>query len=275
MDEYEGHLRIATTTGHLTFSDLHNTVSILEDQGDGLVLVGTVDDIAPREDIRSVRFDGDRGFVVTFEKTDPLFALDLSDPKNPILKGELVIPGFSTYIHPMDENHLLTIGYGGDDQGSFSWFEGIMLQTFDISHMTSPKLEHKVVIGTRGSTSDAATNHLAFNYFKPKDLLAIPMVICEGGSGGYYGDIMTFSGLMVYRITTEEGFEYLGGVSHGAPETTDTWRGACNNWWTDPNSKVKRSIFMDEVVFSITLDEIKVNKTDELGQDLVVIPLTQ
>jgi len=75
-----------------------------------LVQVGSVESIAPGEDIRSVRFDGDRGFVVTFKKTDPLSAFDLSNPQAPQLAGELQIPGFSTYMHLMDATHLLTIG---------------------------------------------------------------------------------------------------------------------------------------------------------------------
>jgi len=79
-------------------------------------------------------------------------------------------------------------------------------------------------------------------------------------------------GLMV---TNESGFEYLGGVSHDAPETSESYRGACSNWWTDSNSKVKRSIFMDDYVFSITEDEIRINLVSELGTDIAVISLEE
>jgi hypothetical protein len=274
MDEYVGFFRIATTTGHLPGPDVHSTISILKDNGKRLDVAGQIDGIAPSEDIRSARFDGDRGFIVTFKKTDPLFVFDLSDPYNPSTAGELKIPGYSTYMHRMDDSHLLTIGYDTEAMGDFAWFQGIMLQIFDVSEKKSPGLLYKEVIGTRGSTSDAATNHLAFNYFQPKELLAIPIVICEGGSGGgSYGNIMTFSGLMVYKVTTDAGFEYLGGVSHEAPETE--YGGACSNWWTNSNSKVKRSIFMDDYVFSITEDEIKANLVSNLGNDIAVIALKQ
>lgn len=281
LDEFQGFLRIATTTGHVPDPNTHSTISILDEQGEQLVVVGQVDKIAPTEDIRSVRFIGNQGYVVTFKKTDPLFVFDLADPYQPRMAGELKIPGFSTYMHRLDDNHLLTIGYDADDQGSFAWFQGILLQIFDVTDMTKPTLTHKEVIGTRGSTSEAATNHLAFNYFSSKGLLAIPMTICErdeqeepyGGSS--YGDLMKFSGLLVYKIDAETGFDWLGGVPHIAPENQGTSQHRCSNWWTDSNSYVKRSIFMDDYVFSITEDTIKVNKLTAIGQDVAVVYLTE
>jgi uncharacterized secreted protein with C-terminal beta-propeller domain len=182
------------------------TVEELSEHASRLVELGRLDNLAPSEDIRSVRFRGDIGFVVTFKKTDPLFVLDLADPGAPSIKGELKIPGYSTYMHLMDDDHLLTMGYDADDQGEFAWFQGLQLQVIDVADLAHPKVLDKEVIGTRGSTSDAATDHLAFTYFKARDLLAVPMTICEGGSGGDYGDIMTFSGLLVYRVTVEGGF---------------------------------------------------------------------
>jgi uncharacterized secreted protein with C-terminal beta-propeller domain len=277
MDEFKGFFRLATTTGHLPDPKTHSTISILEETQGELTVVGKIDNIAPTEDIRSARFMGDKGYIVTFKKTDPLFVFDLSEPRKPTIAGELKIPGFSTYMHRLDENHLLTIGYDADDQGSFAWFQGIMLQIFDVSDMNNPLLAHKEVIGTRGSTSEAATNHLAFNYFGSKGLLAIPMTICEkdeqlGKSyGGSYGDLMTFSGLLVYKVNAETGFELVGGVPHIAPESQDNYRGACSNWWTDSNSYVKRSVFMEDYVYSVTEDTIKINNLSNMGKDVAVI----
>ncbi len=275
MDEHEGFFRMATTTGHVPSPSVHSTISILEDKGGELEVVGQIDKIAPTEDIRSARFDGNRGFIVTFKKTDPLFVFDLSNPYEPVIAGELKIPGFSTYMHRMDADHLLTIGYDTEDYGSYALFQGIMLQIFDVSDMNNPTLTHKEIIGTRGSTSDAATNHLAFNFFRPKELLAIPMVICEGEGGSRYGSVMTFSGLMVYKVTTDAGFDYLGGVAHEEAETEDTYRNACSNWWTNSDSKVKRSVFMDDYVFSVTEDDIRVNLVSELGTDIAVVNLAE
>jgi hypothetical protein len=266
MDEYQGNLRIATTMGYVPSSNVHSTLTILNQVGPGLYPVGILDNLAPKEDIRSVRFDGWRGYIVTFKKTDPLFVLDLDDPARPRVLAELKIPGFSTYMHMMDETHLLTIGYDAADQGSFAWFTGVLLQIFDVTVPTVPVLAHRHVIGTRGSSSEALTNHLAFNYFAPMNLLALPMTVCEGGnSGGGYGTQMTFSGLMVFDLTAAEGFSEHGRVSHPASAT------GCSNWWTNANSEVQRSIIMDNYVFSVSQTLIKVNRLDDLPNDLVTL----
>jgi hypothetical protein len=269
MDEHAGHLRIATTTGHLPSSDVHNTLSVLKPDGSALQTVGVLDKLAPKEDIRSVRFDGERGFMVTFKKTDPLYVFDLAEPTQPRVLGELKIPGFSTYMHLMDRQHLLTIGYDASDQGSFAWFTGVLLQVFDITDPTTPTLAHKEVIGTRGSSSEALTNHLAFTFFPPKDLLALPMTICDGGTGsGMYGTTMSFSGLMVYKVTTQAGFNLVGKVPH--PITTGA---TCSNWWTNASSVVKRSIIMDDYVFSVTDSLVKVNDLRDLTVDVATVPV--
>jgi uncharacterized secreted protein with C-terminal beta-propeller domain len=273
MDEQDDYLRIATTTGHLPWPRVFSTVSVLQEKDGKLDLVGELTGLAPKEDIRSARFNGNTGFIVTFKKTDPLFVLDLSDPTNPKIAGELKIPGYSTYMHLLDRNHILSIGYDADDEGDFAWFQGIQLQVFDVTDLSAPKLMHKEVIGTRGSTSEAATNHLAFNWFPSRHLLALPMVICEGGHGGNYGDLMTFSGLLVYRLTLDQGFTRLGGVPHEAPESEQEYRGACSNWWTRSNSIVKRSIFMEDWVYSITLNEIKIAAIDDLSNPIKTLDL--
>ncbi|MBX3191271.1 MAG: beta-propeller domain-containing protein [Labilithrix sp.] len=274
MDEKDGKLRIATTTGHLPSPDAHNTLSVLEDQGQKLDVIGQLDHIAKSEDIRSVRFDGDRGYVVTFKKTDPLFVFDLSDPRAPRTLAELKIPGFSTYMHMMDASHLLTIGYDSEDHGSFAYFTGVLLQIFDVSDPQNPRLAHKEVIGTRGSSSEALTNHLAFTYFGPKQLLALPMTICEGGAGnGSYGANMTFSGLMVYGVTPGGGFEARGRVAHPNGQYGSYESSACMNWWTNASSEVRRSIIMDDFVFSVSNRRIKVNDLRALGDDVKEIPL--
>ncbi|MDJ0762574.1 MAG: beta-propeller domain-containing protein [Myxococcota bacterium] len=275
MGEHDAHLRIVTTTGRLPSSQVHNTLSILANQGGELLLTGLIDNIAPSEDIRSARFNGDVGFVVTFRETDPLFVLNLSDPKAPFIEGELKIPGFSTYIHLMDDSHLLTIGYDALEAGTF---KGIQLQIMDVNDYANPQLIHKEVIGTRGSTSDAATNHLAFNYYKKRNLLAFPMVICENESGAeedIWDVYMTFSGLLVYDTTVANGFEKLGGIPHETPETEENNGGYCQNWWTNPNSKVKRSVFMEDFVYSIAKDRINVSKADNLATPISSIDLVQ
>ncbi len=274
MSEYQHHLRIATTHGRVPNPNVHSTFSVLTEHVDRLEIIGQIDNIAPTEDIRSVRFNGDVGFIVTFKKTDPLFVLDLSDPYYPVIKGELKIPGFSTYMHVMDDDHILSIGYDAEDHDSFAYFQGIQLQILDVSNLADPQLMHKEIIGTRGSTSDATTNHLAFNYFGARNRLAIPMVICEeSGGGGSYGQ-MTFSGLLVYETTVENGFDELGGIPHEAPDTQAS-QGACNNWWTESSSKVKRSVFMDDFVYSIAMDSINVSDVNDLEHPIATVDLVE
>ncbi len=267
MDEWHGYLRIATSKGRVPDPNVESVISVLAESGGNLVRVGAVDKIAPGEDIRAVRFDDDRGYIVTFKKTDPLFVIDLYDPSRPRVLGELKIPGYSTYMHRIDRNHLLSIGFDADEKGDFAYFDGVLLQLFDVTNPTDPKLIHREKLGTRGSSSEAATNHLAFNYFRERGLLAFPMTICEGGGDGNYGNELTFSGLLVYEVSVESGFKRLGGIDHGT-------RGVnCQTWWTQANSLVKRSIFLDELVYSIAMDRLKVQRMGQLGKDVADIGL--
>lgn len=268
MDEWYGYLRIATTRGRVPDPAVESAVSVLAEAPDGnLVRVGAVTKIAPGEDIRSVRFDDDRGYVVTFKKTDPLFVLDLYEPSRPKILGELKIPGFSTYMHRIDRDHLLSIGFDADDQGSFAYFDGVILQLFDVRNPTEPKLLHKEKIGTRGSSSEAATNHLAFNYLGERGLLAVPMTLCEGGGNGQQG-ALTFGGLLVYSVSVERGFEKLGGIDHGTQGVS------CSTWWSNAESAVKRSVFLDDLVYSIATDRLKVQRMKRFGTDVAEIALS-
>jgi hypothetical protein len=270
MDQWHGYLRIATTRGKVPSPDVESAVSILAESEKGdLVRVGAVEHIARGEDIRAVRFDDDRGYVVTFKKTDPLFVMDLYDIARPRILGELKIPGFSTYLHRIDPEHLLSIGFDANDHGDFAYFDGVLLQLFDVSNPTGPKLLHREKLGTRGSSSEAATNHLAFNYFVDKKLLAVPMTLCEGGGDGRAGDEVSFSGLLVYRVGVDSGFERLGGIDHKKEGFQ------CSSWWSHGTSTVKRSIFLDDLVYSMAMDRVKVQRLGAFGTDIADISLVK
>ncbi len=272
MDEHEGMLRVATSVGRVPDPTVHSVVTVLAEDPGALTEIGRLDDIARGEDIRSVRFEGPTVYLVTFKKTDPLFVIDLSNPRAPTVKSELKVPGFSTYMQLMDDTHVLGIGFDAQDMGDYAWFQGLQLQVFDVSDPYHPKVLHKELIGTRGTTSEAATNHLAFNFFPPQDALALPIAICvDSAGGGNYGTKMTFDGLLVYRVTVADGFTKLGGLPHSDPAVTDADGYGCYNWWATPNSGVKRSIFMDDYVWAIALDNVRVAKLDALDQPLVSI----
>jgi len=221
FSEYNGALRIATTQDDVFF-DIGNTgsrerrwerssnVFVLQDDGNGnLQVAGSVRGIGKGETMRSSRFFDGRGFVVTFLQIDPLFTFDLSDPSNPQQKAELFLPGFSEYIHAFDENHIMTIGRSAG-AGGIGTGNGIQLQLFDVSDLENPTLLHEHIPGNAQgwSWSEAEYNHKAFTFYKPANLLAIPMQYNNTNTGG------VFSGIAAYKVTVEGGFEKLGSVDH-------------------------------------------------------------
>jgi hypothetical protein len=272
MDENNGVLRVASTKGWVPDPTVTSSLTTFSEQSGKFAQLGQIGGIAPQEDIRSVRFDGDRGFVVTFKKTDPLFVFDLSDPAQPKKLGELQIPGFSTYMQRLDANHLLAIGFTADDQGFFAYFNGIQIQIFDVTDLANPVLAWKTVIGTRGSNSEALTNHLAFNYFAPKKMLALPMTVCEGGGNGVYGNNLTFAGLMVFDISLDTGIIEHGRLPFLDPSTVSA-SANCDQWWADSKSLVKRSIFMDDWVYGLSDAQLRVAALSNMSSVLQSLPL--
>lgn len=276
MDELDGVLRVATSSGWVPSPSVNSNLVTLSEQAGTFAQLGNIGGIAPTEDIRSVRFDGTRAFVVTFKKTDPLFVFDLTTPAQPRMLGELKIPGFSTYMHPMDQNHLLAVGFDADDHGDFAYFDGIQLQIFDVSDLANPMLLHKTTVGTRGSASEGLTNHLAFNYFPSKGMLALPMSVCTGGDDGVYGDALTFSGLMVFDVSLEQGIKEHGRMPFVNTASVVAQYGAgfsCNNWWASGTSDVKRSIFMDDYAIGISDTQYQVAPLASLSDVLESVPL--
>ena len=268
IDEWNGYLRVATTKGKVPSPNVSSTISILSPTRSGaLTRIGAVSDLAPGEDIRAVRFDDERAYVVTFKKTDPLFVIDTFEPQRPKVLGELKIPGFSTYLHRIDPTHLMSIGFDANDHGNFAYFDGVILQMFDVTSPTDPQLMWKEKIGTRGSSSEAATNHLAFNWFAQEKLLALPMTICEGGGDGRNGNSLAFSGLLVYEVDIAKGFTRRGGIDHGKAGVS------CGTWWSNASSAVKRSVFVDNLLYSIATDRMKVQRKNELGVDVADLRL--
>jgi hypothetical protein len=175
-------------------------------------------------------------------------------------------------MHMLDAKHLLTIGYDAADQGDFAYFTGVLLQIFDVSDPANLKLAHKVSIGTRGTSSEALTNHLAFTLFQGK--LAVPMTICEGGDdNGGYGSTMSFSGLMVFDVSVTDGIEERGRVAHPSVSNGSYDNAGCSSWWTRASSVVQRSVFMDDFVYSIAQDVVRVQNVDALGSDVASVLL--
>jgi inhibitor of cysteine peptidase len=268
LGEYEGVLRIATTTGWsgATDADSMNHVFCLRSVNGTLKVIGRLEDLAPGEEIYAARFIGPRGYLVTFVTIDPLFTLDLSDPTAPEVAGELKIPGYSAYIHPYGDNYLLCIGKDAVEDNGFAWYQGVQLTIFDVGDISNPVQLHKAVIGDRGTSSDALYNHKAFTFWETNSLLAIPIELYEHQSPPAYpysfGDF-TFGGLYVYRVGTTGGFEFIGRISTmpDAPES-----GYYHSPWT-------RGIFVGDNVYAVTPDSVnsaQINDIEGTVQRLIL-----
>lgn len=238
LDEKDGNLRV-TTTDELVSDTEWTTVNhlfVLADVGDELETIGSITGLAPDESVQSARFIGDMGYIVTFRQVDPLFAVDLSDPTKPRVLGELKIPGFSEYMHPLDGGtHLLTIGRDGTDDGQVL---GVALQIFDVQNPLEPKLTHKHVLGE--GYSDAEVDHKAFTFYQGR--LAIPMVRWDHD---FYE--MTSSSLELFDVDAAGGITALGGVDHTSlfGQTQDV---SCYYY----GYGVRRGVFIDDLVYSIS-----------------------
>ncbi len=173
MSEYNDYLRVATTVGASWWStETTNSVYTLKSVNEALQVEGTLSGLGKAgETIHAVRFMGDRGFVVTFKQTDPLYTLDLSDPAKPTKIGALSIPGLSRYLHVVDENRILSIGRNADASGRQ---QELQVQLFDISDFANPRLADKIQIGSKGSYSEAEYNHKAFAYRKSDLMFGLP-----------------------------------------------------------------------------------------------------
>jgi len=178
LSEHDGYLRIVTTVGDPWGEESESQVRVLSTDGDVLVEVGSVGDIGRGEDVQSVRFVGDIGYVVTFRQIDPFYTIDLSDPTDPRILGELKIPGFSSYLHPISDTLVLGVGSDADDEGRVT---GAKASLFDVSDLTEP-LEVAVWTAPDG-WNDVGWDHRAFLWWAPEELAVIPVTVWNEWSG--------------------------------------------------------------------------------------------
>ncbi len=252
MDEHDNYFRIATTIGRSSSNNLYVLDKNLE-------LVGKLEDLAPGESIYSVRFMGEKVYIVTFKKVDPLFVIDLSDPLNPEVLGKLKIPGYSDYLHPYGETHLIGIGKDSVEAeiGDFAWYQGIKIAIFDVSDVENPIELHKIIIGDRGTDSNALHDPKAFLFDKDKGLLVIPITLAEIRgeitSSSQRGEF-TFQGAYVYDISLDKGFDLKGRITHYEGESF-SFRG---------DSSIIRSLYIENVLYTLSNSRLQLNELDNL-----------
>ncbi|MFM8802877.1 MAG: beta-propeller domain-containing protein [Planctomycetia bacterium] len=231
-EDAEGLLRVATTSG---FGDAASSgVYVLAAAAGNLQTIGSVSGLAPGERIYSVRFIGDRGYVSTFRQIDPLFVIDLANPTRPRVVGELKVPGFSSYLHPLDADHLL--GIGRDVDPVTGRVLGLQLSIFDVSDPASPKRSATYTFEGDGweSWSEALWDHRALSWFAAQGILALPVQ-----QGGWW---QGSNGLVVFKVdpASQQGFTKLGQITHDGP--------------------VQRSVRIGEYLYSVSAGEVKVHR---------------
>ncbi|MED4700325.1 beta-propeller domain-containing protein [Lysinibacillus capsici] len=250
MDEYKGNFRIFTTEGNTwnEKSTSYNHLFILDEH---LKPLGSVKDMAPGEKIYSARFMGEKAYVVTFKQVDPLFVIDVANPKKPAVLGELKIPGFSNYLHPLDETHLIGIGYDTEQRydsytkRNFTVTTNMKMSLFDVSDFRNPREQSTVKIGGKGSSSEVQYNPKALFRNKEFNYFGFPVVLYEAGKGDevvYQGH-----GAQIYEITAEKGIVLKGNIiNRNNNEAYENWE-----------QVVQRVVYIDDTLYTIARNEVK------------------
>ena len=274
VDEKDDNLRIALDGEDGT------RISIFDKK---LNLLGETDSVAEDERMYASRFTGDKAYLITYRNTDPLFVVDLSDVKNPLIMGELKIPGYSTYLHPYDETHLIGIGMDTEEHvnrdsdgkvlSTWTTITGMKMCLFDVSDITNPKEISKTTIGDRRTVSAILTNPKALLFSKEKNLLAIPVNNYEEDfevttSDSYEDEINNYTsynknrvseGYFVYDINLTDGFNLKGTIKHD----NTNYNGYYYSYY---RSKLLRGLYIDDNLYTVSENNIKVNKLSDLEE---------
>ena len=260
MDQSEDRFRVATTTEYYTqYQGMvrANAVYVLDEQ---LNIVGGLDKIAPDESIFSSRFIGDRLYLVTFQQIDPFFVIDLSNDTPKIL-GELKIPGFSNYLHPYDEEHIIGIGRDTKEIGNDRVQQlGIKIALFNVADVNNPKVADDVIIGDTSTHSEALHNHKAFFFDKTRGVLSIPVngnaedLKEISNSKMFAPDYNRWSGFYVFDLDRSDGFNLKGTITHSDDDSRYYGMGNA------------RTFYIDEVLYTASDEYLKMNSFDNLEE---------
>lgn len=249
MDEHDGLLRVASTTSPSWWGAnprSESLVTILEQDRGALEEIGTVDGLGKTEQIYSVRFMGDVAYVVTFRQTDPLYTVDLSDPTDPEVVGELKILGYSAYLHPVGDDMLLGIGQDADEDGRT---QGTQVSLFDVSDPADPKRVDTITL-TEGSSSEVEYDHHAFLYWPETGLGVIPVQ-------QWWWDAekdTAFFGAVGFSLDGDD-LDEIRRISH--PGGEEGW---------DYRSHIRRSIVIDDSVYTVSDAGIMKSDLDDLRE---------
>ena len=274
IDEYEENLRIAL------YDSEGSRIAIFNNE---MKKIGETPKLAEGEKMYSSRFLGNKAYLVTYKTVDPLFVVDLSNPRDPQVLGELKIPGYSTYLHPYDENHLIGIGMQTEEKvnrnssgriiSTSSVITGMKMALFDVTDVNNPIQISDTIIGDSRTTSAILTNHKALLFSKEKELLAIPVnnytedFEVENTSNNYESIVNSYTdykkdyvseGYFVYNINLTNGFTLKGTITH---EKTESKYAYYNN-----ALRLLRGLYIDDNLYTVSEDYIKVNRLNDLQE---------
>ena len=237
LSEHAGHLRLVTTVGGPWGDESESQVRVLSTAGDVMTEVGSVGEIGLGEQVQSVRFVGDVGYVVTFRQVDPFYTIDLSDPAEPAIVGELKIPGFSSYLHPISDTLVLGVGSDADSEGRVT---GAKVSLFDVSDLAAPR---EVAVWTApDGWNDVGWDHRAFLWWAPESLAVIPVTV--------WGD---WSGAVVLRVADGTITE-VGRVDHTI-EGEEPGQTDCRRITAEDLPSADMDDFSTELEYMISEDE--------------------
>ena len=273
FDEYNSKLRVA-----LQNDDKGSKIVVFDEN---MKMIGESEYVGEDETMYSSRFIGDRAYLVTFKNTDPLFTFDLSDPTNPKVMGELKIPGYSTYLHPYDENHIIGIGINTEERiyrnsngqviSTSTVINGLKMALFDVSDINNPIQISDVVIGDNRTKSAILENHKALLFSKEKELIAIPVnnykedeeetisnnsnissLLSKYNSSS---DDYISEGYIVYEINLDTGFTQKGVITHEEDYSSKY-----------KSNQILRGVYIKDTLFTVSQHMLKVNNLNTLEE---------
>ena len=274
LDEFNENLRVAI------YNNEGSKVVILDKN---LNKLGETSYLSKGEKMYSSRFIGNKAYLVTYKTVDPLYVLDLSNPTSPKVLGELKIPGYSTYLHPYDETHLIGIGmetketvnrnYQGKVTSTTARITGMKMALFDVSNLRNPIQISSTVIGDSRTTSAILTNHKALLFSKEKELIAIPVnnydedfeITNSDDNSSLINSYTNYSkkyvseGYLVYKINLTDGFKLKGSITHKS-DTSNT------SYYYYSKSRLLRGMYINNNLFTVSEDKLKVNNLEDLKQ---------
>ena len=249
IDEHEDTLRVASTTTPAWWGsgpDSESRITVLRQIDDSLVNIGLVDGLGKTEQIYSVRFMGETAYVVTFRQTDPLYAVDLSNPRSPQVAGELKIPGYSAYLHPLGDGLIMGIGQDATDEGVV---RGTQVSIFDVSDLSNPQRLDTYTL-SEGTNSEVEYDHHAFLYWDGLAMIPVQQWWWDDKGEDF------FMGAVGLSVGDDGQLAEVGKVVHPG--------GDQNDW--DGRSQILRSVVVDGSVYTISPKGIMKSALDTLEE---------